>query len=77
MVNRAGIKVCDVLMLDATRNFDWIGLEGSGEVSKVRDLFTVLVRMGIFERNCAMTTWEISEMYFEMNCCEIRAEKCT
>ena len=31
-MNRSGIKVCDVLMPDATKNFDWIGFEGSGEV---------------------------------------------
>ena len=31
----------------------------------------------IFERNCAVKTWEISEMDFEMNCCETRAGKYT
>ena len=81
MVNRSGIKVCDVLMLDATRNFDWIGFEGSGEVKGQRSVHCFgengKFLHCIFERNCAVKTWEISEMDFEMNCCETRTGKCT
>ena len=79
--NRSGIKVCGVLILGATENFDWIAFEGfrrsDAHTLKFKDQRSVYCFGDdwkffhcIFE-NCAIKTQEISEMAFEMNCFEI------
>jgi len=81
IVNRLGIKVCGVLILGATENFDWIAFEGfrrsDAHTLKFKDQRSVYCFGDdwkffhcIFERNSAINK-EISEMAFEMNCFEI------
>ena len=68
-------------MLDATRNFDWIVFEGSGDVKGQRSVYCLdddgKFFHCIFERNSEIKTEEISEMDFEINCFETRAGKRT